>query len=114
MRSKTLPDKILIDEACHLLRLSRSTIYRMVRAGILVPAPMPGIRKTFFRREDVLELLDHNAIKTGFTHHFRPRKSVFMPKTASRRERRIAEADLYFGDSRFVLGPDYEAELKNI
>ena len=49
-------DWITTDEACRLLGVHRTTLWRFVKQGKITPHRRPGERANLFRRTDVLRL----------------------------------------------------------
>jgi len=57
MRVATEPLLITAEEAARLLNVGRTTVYALVRDGELVPVKLGNVRRTLFRRRDVLALI---------------------------------------------------------
>jgi excisionase family DNA binding protein len=47
---------VTTEQACAFLGIHRTTLWRMVKAGRLVPHRRPGQRMQLFRREDIERL----------------------------------------------------------
>jgi excisionase family DNA binding protein len=56
--SEHLEPLLTVGDVAALLRVSKGTVYGLVRSGDLSPVPLP-IRKTRFRRADVMSLLGY-------------------------------------------------------
>jgi excisionase family DNA binding protein len=57
---KALPELqplLTVDDVAKLLRISRASVYNLVKTGDLKPVRIGSLRKTRFRRRDVQELL---------------------------------------------------------
>jgi excisionase family DNA binding protein len=52
-------DLLDVDAACRALRVSRGTIYKMLRTGNLRAVKI--FSRTFFRREDLADLIDRSV-----------------------------------------------------
>ena len=58
METKEASKWVSINEACEILGITRPSIYRLVKNGILPAYRIKGVRGMKFKREDVLALIE--------------------------------------------------------
>ena len=54
----TSSDLLTIAEAVDLLKISKSSIYEMVKDGRIPSVKLPGVRRVFIRRSDLEVLIN--------------------------------------------------------
>ena len=62
-----MKDLLTVNEAAEYIRLSRATLYRLVEAGKLKVYRIGGGKKTFFKRDDLDNLVQPDE-KTTVAH----------------------------------------------
>ena len=49
---------LTVPEVCNLLKLSKSTVYRMISSGTLQKFELPGVHKVLIKKKDIERLLN--------------------------------------------------------
>lgn len=69
LKTPSIDPLINIVELSAILRISRDTIYKNVRAGILPKPIMVGRRARGWNRTDILNFLEHGACPSDNSHN---------------------------------------------